>query len=141
MPRMSWDKYGLEIAKAASCRSEDPYYKVGACVLRSDRSIISIGYNGAAPGVDISWDNRDARRGFVIHAEVNALRYCTPDQTKDGYLYVTHHPCAECVKVIASYGIKNVMYSQIIDPKVYDIGAIQRLADACGISLKQEVSE
>lgn len=141
MTRMSWDEYGLQIARAASYRSEDPYFKVGACVLRQDRSIISIGYNGAAPGVEIGWDDRDARRGFVIHAEINALRYCTPDQTKNGYMYVTHHPCADCIKAIASYGIKKVMYSDIIDPKVYDIGAIQILADACGISLKQEVKE
>ncbi len=141
MTRMSWDKYGLEIAKAASYRSEDPYFKVGACVLRSDHSIISIGYNGAAPGVNISWADRDARRGFVIHAEVNALRYCTPDQTRDGYMYVSHHPCAECIKVIASYGIKHVMYSQIIDPAVYDLDSIKQLADACGISLQQEANE
>lgn len=139
--RMSWDQYGLEIAEAASKRSEDPYYKVGACVLRSDHSIISIGYNGAAPGVNISWADRDARRGFVIHAEVNALRYCTPDQTRGGYMFTTHHPCAECIKVIASYGITNVTYSQPIDPNVYDIEAIQKLADACGISLKQGVNE
>jgi len=141
MTRMSWDKYGLEIAEAASKRSEDPYFKVGACVLRSDHSIISIGYNGAAPGVNISWADRDARRGFVIHAEVNALRYCTPDQTRGGFMYVTHHPCAECIKVIASYGIKIVIFSETIDPKVYDLEAIKQLADACGISLKQGVNE
>jgi len=139
MTRMSWDKYGLEIAKAASCRSEDPYLKVGACVLRGDRSIISIGYNGAAPGVDIPWGDRDARRGFVIHAEVNALRYCTPDQTKGGYLYVTHHPCSECIKVIASYGITYVMYSDLIDAEVYDLSSITQLAKSFNISLKQEV--
>lgn len=141
MTRMSWEKYGLEIAEAASRRSEDPYFKVGACVLRSDHSIISIGYNGAAPGVNISWADRDARRGFVIHAEVNALRYCTPDQTVGGSMFVTHHPCAECIKVIASYGIKSVTYSNDIDPTVYDLDNIKRLADACGISLKQGVNE
>jgi dCMP deaminase len=141
MTRMSWDKYGLEIAKAASCRSEDPYLKVGACVLRRDRSIISIGYNGAAPGVDIPWEDRDARRGFVIHAEVNALRYCTPDQTTGGYLYVTHHPCSECIKVIASYGITNVMYSDLIDVAVYDLSSIAELAKAFNIILKQEVKQ
>jgi len=141
MTRMSWDKYGLEIAKAASYRSEDPYLKVGACVLRGDRSIISIGYNGTAPGVNIPWEDRDARRGFVIHAEVNALRYCTPDQTKDGYLYTTHHPCAECIKVIASYGITYVMYSDLIDGAVYDLSSIAELAKAFNISLKQEVKQ
>lgn len=141
MTRMSWDKYGLEIAKVASYRSEDPYFKVGACVLRKDRSIVSTGYNGAASGVDISWENRDSRRGFVIHAEANALRYCTPDQTRDGYMYVTHHPCAECIKLIASYGIKNVMFSELIDGAVYDLAAIKSLAELCGITLKQEVKE
>jgi dCMP deaminase len=138
---MSWDKYGLEIAKAASYRSEDPYLKVGACVLRGDRSIISIGYNGTAPGVNIPWEDRDARRGFVIHAEVNALRYCTPDQTKNGYLYTTHHPCAECIKVISSYGITYVMYSDLIDGAVYDLSSIAELAKAFNISLKQEVKQ
>lgn len=141
MSRMSWDKYGLEVAKAASYRSEDPYYKIGACVLRPDRSIISIGYNGAASGIDIPWEDRNTRRGFVIHAEANALRYCTPNQTRGGYMYVTHHPCAECIKLVASYGIKFVMYSDLIDGNVYDLQAIKDLAKICGITLVQEDKE
>ena len=135
--RMSWDKYGLEIAKAASCRSEDPYLQVGACVLRMDRSIISIGYNGAASGVDISWGDRVARRSFVIHAEINALRYCTPDQTRGGYMYITHHPCLECIKVIASYGIDEVRYIDLIDGSIYDLEAIGKIARLYNITLIQ----
>lgn len=135
--RMSWDKYGLEIAKAASYRSEDPYLKVGACVLRIDRSIISIGYNGAASGVDIDWGDRDSRRSYVIHAEINALRYCTPDQTRGGYMYITHHPCLECIKVIASYGIDTVTYSELIDNSIYDLGAIKNMAQEYNIKLIQ----
>jgi len=141
MTRISWDKYGLEIAKAASYRSEDPYLKVGACVLRMDRSIISTGYNGAAPGINIVWDNRDARRGYVIHAEINALRYCTPDQTRGGYMYVTHHPCLECIKVIASYGINEVHYIDLIDGSVYDLEAIANIAREYNIRLIQEAKE
>jgi dCMP deaminase len=138
---MSWDKYGLEIAKAASYRSEDPYLQVGACVLRRDRSIISIGYNGAASGVDIDWGNRDARRSYVIHAEINALRYCTPDQTRGGYMYVTHHPCLECTKVIASYGIEEVRYEDLIDGSVYDLEAIGKIARQYNIKLIQGASK
>jgi deoxycytidylate deaminase len=70
---------------------------------------------------------------------VNALRYCTPDQTKNGYMYCTHHPCSECIKVIASYGITSVMYSDLIDGTIYDLGAIAELARSFNISLKQEV--
>lgn len=139
MTRMSWDEYGIALAAAASTRSEDPYLKVGACVLRKDRSIISVGYNGTAPGVHIPWDDRDARRGFVIHAEVNALRYCTPDQTMGGTLYVTHHPCSECIKVIASYGITSVVYKYLLDNDVYDLEAIAELAKTFNITLTQKV--
>jgi dCMP deaminase len=138
MARVSWDEYGLELAKAASIRSEDPYLKVGACVLRQDRSIVGIGYNGTAPGVSIPWEDRNARRGFVIHAEVNALRYCTPTETRGGYLYVTHHPCAECVKVIASYGISQVVWQDEISGATYDISFITELAKTFNITLKQK---
>lgn len=141
MTRLSWDNYGLEIAKTASLRSEDPYLKVGAAVFRPDRSILSIGYNGAAPGVDISWDDRDARRSSVIHAEINALRYCTPQETQNGFMYVTHHPCLECVKVIASYKIYNVIYKDLIDSSVYDLEGIANLATKYGIKLTQGGNE
>lgn len=135
--RMSWEKYGLGIAKAASYRSEDPYLKVGACVLRKDRSIIGVGYNGAAPGVNIEWGDRDARRSYVIHAEINALRYCTPNHTRGGYMFVTHHPCLECVKVIASYGINEVRYLDLIDGSIYDLEAIGKIAREYNIKLIQ----
>ena len=43
MSRLSWEQYALMIAKVASARSEDPYQKVGACVLRNDFSVASVG--------------------------------------------------------------------------------------------------
>lgn len=140
MNRLSWDEYGIQIARAASSRSEDPYFKVGACVLRMDRSIASVGYNGAAPGVELSWDDRDARRGFVIHAEVNALRYCSPFDTRGGYLYCTHHPCQECIKVIASYGIRDIVWADPVDENVYDLHQVKEFAYRCGIEMRQVIS-
>lgn len=137
MTRLSWDEYGILIARAASSRSEDPYFQVGACVLRIDHSIASVGYNGAAPGVELPWNDRDARRGFVIHAEVNALRYCKPPDTRGGYLYCTHHPCHECIKVIASYGIRDVIWSDPVDESIYDLQKVRDFATACGIEMRQ----
>ena len=72
--RIDWHTYALKLALVASERSEDPYVKVGACVLRLDNSVAGLGYNGAPPEVDIYWHDRDERRKRVIHAEVNALR-------------------------------------------------------------------
>jgi dCMP deaminase len=111
--RLSWEEYALELAWVASRRSEDPYLKVGACVLRHDNSVASLGYNGAPMGVEIDWSDRDERRKRVVHAEINALRYIKPNE---GYLLAcTHLPCNDCLKSIASYGITSVAFRELYD--------------------------
>ncbi len=74
--RISWEEYALDIAETASSRSEDHYVKVGACALNEQRMVVAVGYNGLASGKDVRYDflrNRDHRRKFMIHAEVNCL--------------------------------------------------------------------
>jgi dCMP deaminase len=110
MSKISWEKYALELAGVASARSEDPYEKVGACVLRHDHSVAGMGYNGAPKGVEIDWSNRDERRCRVIHAEVNALRYARPDEC---YLLASSMlPCNYCLRMAASYGIRKIVFSR-----------------------------
>ena len=113
MERISWDKYALELAVVASRRSEDPYMKVGACVLRHDHSVAGLGYNGAPKGINIDWSNRDERRSKVIHAEGNALRYVRPDEC---YLLACNLlPCNDCLKLAASYGIQKIIFEKFYD--------------------------
>ena len=73
--RISWEEYALEIARAASLRSEDPFVKVGACALNKDHMVVGVGYNGLASGKNLDWQNfsRDERRPLMIHAEANCL--------------------------------------------------------------------
>ena len=111
--RTSWGEYALELAKAASIRSEDPYLKVGACVLREDNSVAGVGYNGSPSGVNIDWSDRDERRRRVVHAEINALRYSTPGECS--LLACTLLPCNDCLKTIAAHGIKQVIYKDVYD--------------------------
>ena len=113
MTRLNWDEYALSLARVASLRSEDPYVRVGACLLRSDNSVGGLGYNGAPRGVDINWEDRDERRKRVIHAEVNALRYSRPDEC--GLLACTHLPCNDCLRMISSYGIKKVVFAEVYE--------------------------
>jgi dCMP deaminase len=107
--RPDWDHYGMSLAHTAALRSEDPHYKVGASALRKDHSLLATGYNGAPPGVNIDWSNRDTRRPFVCHAEVNCLKYARPGEVS--HLYVSLSPCMACMAHIAAYGIKRVVYS------------------------------
>jgi len=131
MTRPSWEEYALLLANTASLRSEDPYIKCGACVLRHDNSVAGLGYNGSPPGYNIDWTDRDARRPFVSHAERSALRYCKPGEAK--LIAVTLSPCQHCIIDIAMFGIKKVIfqddyndYFQVLEiAKRYDIELIQ----------------
>ena len=113
MSRLNWFEYGMQLARTASLRSEDPYIQVGCCILRPDNSVASLGYNGAPPGVDIDWSDRDERRKRVIHAETNALRFIRPGE--GDRMFVTLMPCSECLKNAVSYGIKKIFYEKTYD--------------------------
>jgi len=112
--RISWEEYALNIAQTASSRSEDPYAKVGACALNTEHMVVAVGYNGLASGKDVSydfWRNRDHRRKFMIHAEVNCLSLFKKGEAE--ILAVTLLPCSSCATMIAGYGISKVVYGDI----------------------------
>ena len=114
--RISWEQYALDIAQTASSRSEDRYVKVGACALNSQRMVVSVGYNGLASGKDVSydfWRNRDHRRKFMIHAEVNCLSLFKKGEAE--MLATTLLPCSSCATLIASYGISKVVYLDVYE--------------------------
>jgi len=86
----------LELAKTAALRSEDPYKKVGAVAIRPDSSIAAVSYNGAPPKIEIDWSDRDARRPYIIHAEMNVLRFIKPHECDK--VAITLSPCVDCLK-------------------------------------------
>jgi len=133
--RPSWFGWGIGLARAASMRSEDPFYQVGAVMFRPNRTVAGVGYNGAPAGVTLEWQARDERRAKVIHAEVNALRTATLTDMYGGYCCVTHISCAPCLTVMASYKIATVVYEDMLDPLVYDVDLIRSVARTCGITL------
>jgi dCMP deaminase len=128
---MNWDEYAIGIAEAVSNKSKDPWNKVGAVILREDHSIASVGYNGFPQGVEEDWSNRDERRKYVIHAEQNALRYIKPGDGEA--IYSTLMPCSDCIKAIAAYKIKKVIYRDLY---VNDFSAID-FAEKMRIELVQ----
>ena len=116
--RLSWEQYALTLAYAASTRSEDPYIQVGAAALRHDNSTAGTGYNGAPPGIELDWTDRDKRREYVIHAERNLCNYIKPGECK--LIATTLLPCSDCLKEIAIKGVKKVVFSEVYttDPNV-----------------------
>jgi dCMP deaminase len=108
---MTWEKYAMLLAEVASLKSKDPWVKVGCCLLRTEDNTAILGFNGFPKGIPEDWSDRDRRRRFVVHAEQNALRYVKPNEC---YLCaVTLLCCNDCLKSLASYGIKTIIYKDV----------------------------
>ena len=87
--------------------------KVGACALSYDNRVLGVAYNGLKSGkiVDESfWEDRDARRPFMIHAETNLLSLFP--RNEGSLIAVTLLPCSSCAKMICSWNINTVVYSE-----------------------------
>lgn len=124
MTRVSWEEYALRLAEVASLRSPDPFVKVGACALDSSNRVIGVAYNGLATGIDVEesfWEDRDKRRPYMIHAEVNLLSLFKRGECK--LLACTLLPCSSCASSIVAHGIKKVVYKDTYfrDEKALDI--------------------
>jgi len=123
--RISFFEAALETAKIWSTRSEDLHKKVGACILNKEGRVLSVGYNGLTTKLSVNdsfWQNRDYRRDYVIHAEINALALIS--KKDDPYVIATTLlPCSNCATNIACYGIKVVVYKEEYekDQKAKDI--------------------
>lgn len=104
------------MAYSASLRSEDPYVRVGAVALTHDGRVIAAGYNGLPQGkhVDPSfWLNRDERRKYIIHAEINVCALIKRGDAET--LAVTLSPCASCASAIIAAGFSRVVYANVYD--------------------------
>lgn len=103
----------MDIARAVSMRSTCMRLNVGAVIVQN-RSIVSIGYNGAPAGEPHCTQetcNAQSSCQRTIHAEDNALRHLSPGlATRNGVisdldLYVTDSPCPACFDKLGETGM------------------------------------
>jgi dCMP deaminase len=125
MKRISFGELAINIAKQCAKRSEDLHKKVGCCIMNKEGRVLSTGYNGLLPKVtmdDNFWLDRDLRRKYVIHAEINALSRVKREE-EPYILATTLLPCSACASNIVSYGIKKVIYNEeyLLDKGALDI--------------------
>lgn len=106
-----WDRRFLELADHVSEWSKDPSTKVGCVIVRPDKTIASVGYNGFPRNVDDCeerYNDRELKYLMVKHAEENAADFAKESLT--GYTaYVTHHPCSNCTGTLIQKGISCIV--------------------------------
>jgi dCMP deaminase len=113
--RPSWDDYFMATALLLSSRSSCERLHVGCLMVSSGphpNRIIAAGYNGFLPGAPHDSKVREGHEQATVHAEQNAVA----DAAKRGITlqgavcYVTHFPCVNCAKILASAGIAEIRY-------------------------------
>lgn len=113
------EKTFIETAKIFAQNSYAQRLKVGAVLSKDDR-ILAVGYNGTPSSYSNECEEIDIITGelktkdIVVHAEQNLICFCAKNgiKTNGCTLYITHSPCITCAKLIASAGIKEVIYEK-----------------------------
>ena len=115
---LKWDDYFMLQAMMASFKSKDPSSKVGCVFVDEKNHQLTMGYNGFIAGIDetkLPWGREQTsplehqKYAYVVHSEANAILHAKVD-LKNARLYVTLFPCNECAKMIATVGVKEVIF-------------------------------
>ena len=123
--RLSWDAYFMEIAQLVATRSTCLRRKVGAVAVK-DKRIIATGYNGAPENLKHceeigclreklkipAGERQELCRG--VHAEQNVIIQAAKlgANLNGATIYITHHPCFTCAKMLINAGIKKIVYKE-----------------------------
>lgn len=127
--RAPWTTYFMDGADWAAGRADCTRRRVGAIIVSRDHRVVATGYNGAPPGgpsclkgqcprgrltteevaPGSSYDT-GAGACIALHAEQNAVMYCSRDQRYGGTIYVTHPPCDGCLRMLQGSGLDHVVW-------------------------------
>lgn len=138
-----WDRYFLEVAQAISVASKDPSTKVGAVIVRPDKTMASFGYNGFPRGIsdtDDRLNDRDTKYELVIHGEINAI--LSAREPLHGYTLYTWPflTCKRCSLHVVQAGIKRVVAPVVPPEKLArwekSLKEAQDIYDEAGVSWK-----
>ena len=134
-----WDRYFFDIAKRTSEMSKDRT-KIGAAIMRPDKSLASTGFNGLVPGMDDEkfLKDREFKNLIVRHAEENAIWFARHPDPKDCTMYLYGLlPCGRCASAIIMSGIKRLNYVISVESAGWNAScdAGQIAFNSCGLEI------
>lgn len=117
----NWDKKYIELATLVAHWSKDPSTKCGAVIVRPDKTLASIGYNGFPKKCDDNeafYNDRQEKYGRTIHAEVNAILHAH-EPLSGCTIYTVQDPmigpsCDNCTACVIQSGILEVVCPSIV---------------------------
>ena len=143
MTKEEYINYAEDIAKKSHCVS----HKVGAVIVKNG-SIVSVGINGTPAGFtncdEVFKEEFDRKthhefsEKFEIHAEMNAILNAAKNgvSVKDAEIYLTLHPCNNCLKMLCNAGIKAIYYKNEYD--LFDADPdLDKMLEFCKIKMEK----
>lgn len=135
-----WDNRFLDLALRIGAWSKDPSTQVGAVIVRPNRTLASVGFNGFPRGVhDLPerLQDRNVKYQFTLHAEMNAILSAN-EPVVGMTLYVAPLiPCANCAAAIVQSGIKRVVAYMPVTPERWtgSFDTTQQMFDEAGVEI------
>ena len=107
-----WDIRFLKMAKGIASWSKDPSTKTGAVIIRPDKTVASVGFNGFPRGMSDDnehYDDRDVKYSKIIHCEMNAI--ISAKERLTGYILYVYPfiSCDRCAVHVIQAGIVQVV--------------------------------
>jgi dCMP deaminase len=107
-----WDIRFLKMAQMVSTWSKDPSTQTGAVIIRPDKSVCSVGFNGFPMGTDDNpeiYADRETKYQKIVHCEMNAHAFAR--ERVDGYTLYTwpFFSCDRCCAHMLQYGITRLV--------------------------------
>lgn len=114
-PNDKWDQRYLAMAKLVAGWSKDPTTGCGAVIVRPDRSLVSVGFNGfprRLPDRISDYLDRPTKLSRTAHSEANAIRHAR--ERLDGYVVYAWPmlPCDRCANQLINYEIARIVCAE-----------------------------
>lgn len=107
-----WIARFINLAAEVGSWSKDPSSQVGAVIIRPDRSVASVGFNGLPRAVSddpARLADRDQKLLYTVHAELNAILAAREPLHGCSIVVFPFQPCAACAAAIIQAGISEVI--------------------------------
>lgn len=114
-----WDEWFLGMAAYVSSASKDPSTQCGTIIVRPDKTIASVGYNGFPRGIKDNerLNNRENKYSLMLHSEMNAILNAKEPLNNFILYNYSMPPCDRCAVHIIQSGIKLVISLKLSEDK------------------------
>jgi dCMP deaminase len=115
-----WDERFLKLAEHVATWSKDLSTQTGAVIVRPNKSIASVGFNGFAQLMQDDpalYLNRDEKYSRIIHCEINALIFSREQLTNYTLYTWPFASCDRCCVQMLQAGIRRFVFPILPEDK------------------------